>query len=338
VLLGQPQKARKRTYRFLYAEPQSDEGKSAYSGNRGPGLAEAKRLAVEAATEHGQAELWVQHSDRLARGDGLTADHFGELFFEMRRQGVRLRSVQDDDNMADPLRAVNIGERNNDDSSRKSKSIADGMRRRAKRGDYKGGPAPYGYTWRSRQVGDKLVRDLVHDRAAAAIIRRIFREYVSGKPQQQIARHLHRESVPAAKTQWRQATISMMLKNPVYSGRVRTKGIVRTGNHKAIIDEETWGAAQQLLELTSRTRGGGRGRRPRNGHLLTNWMLRCGCCDGPMHPRSATDQYFCFNRMRDLEACVQPPVLREEIDASILDYFAEALLDVEATLAQLRAT
>ena len=76
--------------RVLYAEPLRDENKSAFTGNRGPGLAEAKRLAAEAASEHGEAELWVQHSDRLARGDGLTAVHFGELFFEMRRQRVRL--------------------------------------------------------------------------------------------------------------------------------------------------------------------------------------------------------------------------------------------------------
>src|SRR4051794_28867788 len=85
--------------RTLYAPPLSDEGYSAYHGNRGPRLAEAKRLAVEAAREHGQAELWVQHSDRLARGDGEKADHLGELFFEMRRQHVRLRSVQDDSNL-----------------------------------------------------------------------------------------------------------------------------------------------------------------------------------------------------------------------------------------------
>ena len=66
--------------RFQYGESQSDENASAYKGNRGPGLAEAKRLAVEAAERHGQAELWVQHSDRLARGDGLTADHLAEVY------------------------------------------------------------------------------------------------------------------------------------------------------------------------------------------------------------------------------------------------------------------
>src|SRR5687768_11666094 len=44
-----------------------DEGKSAYRGNRGAGLAAAKRAAIEAAERAGGAELWVQHSDRIAR-------------------------------------------------------------------------------------------------------------------------------------------------------------------------------------------------------------------------------------------------------------------------------
>src|SRR5688572_7782944 len=76
----------------------SDESASAFKGNRGAGLASAKADAIHAAAEHGAAELWVQHSDRLARGDGLTADHLAEVFFALRRQGVRLRSVQDDGN------------------------------------------------------------------------------------------------------------------------------------------------------------------------------------------------------------------------------------------------
>jgi DNA invertase Pin-like site-specific DNA recombinase len=333
--------------RFLYAEPLSDENKSAYSGNRGPGLAEAKRLAVEAATEHGEAELWVQHSDRLARGDGLTADHFGEVYFALRRQSVRLRSVQDDGNMEDALRAVLVGERNTEDSRRKSKSIEGGMRRRAERGEYNGGPAPYGFRWLAKLVGDKLVQDLVHDSAAAAIVRRIFREFVAGKSQQQIARDLHREGVPAAKTEWRQATISAMLRNPIYVGRVRFKGEVLPGTHKPIIDEDTWNAAQQLLATTRRTRGNGRGRPTSGSHLFTRGMLKCGRCDGPIVPRtikprkrggSPYEVYFCFNRMRDREACDQGPVAREEIDDPTRAYFADEVLDVDATLARLQAT
>src|SRR4051812_34895440 len=67
--------------RVLVGDPLYDEAKSAFRGNRGDQLAKAKALAERAAREHGQAELWVQHSDRIARGDGRTADHLAEVFF-----------------------------------------------------------------------------------------------------------------------------------------------------------------------------------------------------------------------------------------------------------------
>ena len=122
-----------------------DEGKSAYHGNRGPGLAAAKECAAQVAAEHGECVLVVQHSDRLARGDGVTADHLGEIYFWSRRLGIRLRSVQDDSNFDDVIRAVLIGERNTEDSRRKSMAVASGVKRRVEAGHQHGGPIPFGY-------------------------------------------------------------------------------------------------------------------------------------------------------------------------------------------------
>jgi hypothetical protein len=45
-----------------------DDAVSAYAGNRGPGLAQALGHGAELAALYPGAELWVQHSDRLARG------------------------------------------------------------------------------------------------------------------------------------------------------------------------------------------------------------------------------------------------------------------------------
>ena len=47
-----------------------DEGFSAYSGNRGPGLERAKALAIEIAEREGRCFLIALHSDRIARGAG----------------------------------------------------------------------------------------------------------------------------------------------------------------------------------------------------------------------------------------------------------------------------
>jgi Resolvase, N terminal domain len=46
----------------------SDEAASAYHGNRGQGLTDARDATIRLAADHGACELWVQHSDRLARG------------------------------------------------------------------------------------------------------------------------------------------------------------------------------------------------------------------------------------------------------------------------------
>ena len=52
----------------------SDESAAAHTGNRGPGLERAMAHAERAG-----AELRVQHSDRLARGDGKRAAASGDM-------------------------------------------------------------------------------------------------------------------------------------------------------------------------------------------------------------------------------------------------------------------
>src|SRR5215204_4322023 len=98
----------------------SDEAFSAYSGNRGPGLERAKELAAKTAAEHGRCVLVVQDADRFARGAGDApgaADHLGEVYFAMKRQGVELWTVRS--GRLDLLRAAIEGERANDESARK---------------------------------------------------------------------------------------------------------------------------------------------------------------------------------------------------------------------------
>src|SRR6266571_3857650 len=58
-----------------------DEGKSAFHGNRGSGLAAAKEHAAAVARDDGACVLVVQHSNRLARGDGREAMHLAQLWW-----------------------------------------------------------------------------------------------------------------------------------------------------------------------------------------------------------------------------------------------------------------
>lgn len=78
----------------------SDEGFTAYSGNRGPGLSRAIKLAKDTAAERGcEVSIVAQHTSRFARGDGAKPDApraLVELFHEWARSGVRGRLVEND--------------------------------------------------------------------------------------------------------------------------------------------------------------------------------------------------------------------------------------------------
>jgi hypothetical protein len=81
-----------------------DENFTAYTGNRGPGLASAIKTAKDAAVEKGATNehpmmLVAQHTSRFARGDGAKPDApkaLMELYHEWARCNVRGRLVEND--------------------------------------------------------------------------------------------------------------------------------------------------------------------------------------------------------------------------------------------------
>lgn len=315
----------------------TDEGHSAWSGDRGQGLADARARAEAVVAEQGSCALVVQHTDRLARGDAVKATHLVEHYLWALKAGVRLRSVQDDSTGENIIMAAMMGERNAEDSRRKSEAVKGGLRRRAERGHHNGGPRPYGYSWE----GPKGEGRLVAVPAEAAIVRRMFENYVAGHSQQDIQRALNAEGVPALRGgQWHQGTIARFLANPLYRGCVRLNGETHEGEHVGLVSAELWHQAAALREASSRTPGKGRGRRPKGSHLFVKGHLRCGQCGGAMIPTTKPTKtagelyevYECYTRKRGgSAACPQPPVKRASIDGAVIRYFEQSVLDVDAT-------
>jgi len=312
-----------------------EENQSAYKGDRGPELAKALAHAGEVG-----ASLIVQHSDRLARGDGKQARHLAELFFAATRAGVQLRSVQDDSTFESPILAAVMGERNMEDSRRKSAAVKAGHARRRKRGQYPGGPAPYGYL-RRRNEDDELM--LVPDPVLSLIVQRIYAEYIGGATQLTIARALSADEVPTHRGgKWHQGTVANVLANPVYAGLLDDEGELVEATHDAIIDRKTWDEAAELRKAKARTHR--RGRTSAGVHLFRKGHLRCGRCGGSMVPRSSQNRdksyhesYRCYERWRDPSACSMQPVPRALVDEAVFNYFSQVSLDVEATREQLAA-
>jgi site-specific DNA recombinase len=312
-----------------------DEGFSAYSGNRGAGLKDAKLKASETAAEFGtRAMLIAQAHDRFARGAGDrpgAPQSLGELWHEMRRQNVWLRTVEDDEELRDEAAVAAIGRRAHLDSARKSKAVRKGMARRAARGLANGRP-PLGYV---NVDGSYVIYE-----PEAAVVRRIFREYLAGRSQQSIGRQLAREG---ARTKhggrWVQGTISKVLANRSYLGEVKLGGEWLPGEHEPLIDVETFERAALLRDASRRSRTGGR--RPTGPLLFRKGFLTCGACGESMVPRSnpLPGYYYCYrNKIEGPGACSMPNVKAKDIDGAVLRFFERHWLDVEGTRAQFDAS
>lgn len=311
-----------------------DEDESAYHGNRGPEL--------EAALDHAEriaAELWVQHSDRLARGDGVKARHLVQLVLEAKARGIRLRSVEDDSSLENVVMAAVMGERNTEDSRRKGAAVKAGMDRRRKRGQYIGHRF-YGCEWFRNAEDEREVRI---SEAAVPILQRIFAEVLSGISLRGIARNLEADGVPTDKGgKWYQGTVQKIVINPIFAGFIRDGEELIEARHEGAVSVETWHQAQRLLAAKAKTHGRGRG--VAGLHLFRKGFLRCGHCGGPMVPRTSRERsgrvyeaYICETRERHKDDCAMPPAKRADIDGKVFAYFSQVGLDLEATRERIEA-
>jgi DNA invertase Pin-like site-specific DNA recombinase len=307
-----------------------DEKKSGYSQDRGPGLIAAREEAERLVAEHGECALIIQHSDRLARGDGRQAAHLVEYALWAMKSGVIIRSIQDPETFAqdDLIYPVLTGHRNHEDSKRKSAACKAGLRERRAEGKWGGGPRPYGYTY------DRVSEMLLPLEVEVAVVRRIFEEYMAGASLTAIAKSLEADHVsPRRGRHWRSSTISQVLSNPVYIGKMRHFDEVHDGTHEAVIKEKTW---QQVQVMLDSRRKGGKGRPPKNRqHLLHGGLLRCEC-GGTMICRTDrhAQKYVCERRHGRIGNCTAPTLPREVVDSAIYAYFEQVGLDVDATRAQ----
>lgn len=310
----------------------ADEAASAWSGDRGPELA----VALSHAEQIGAA-LLVQHSDRLARGDARQARHLIEIYLWALKAGVVLRSVQDDSTFENLIMAVVMGERNTEDSRRKSEAVKAGIARRRKQGKFVGSRC-FGLTWQ-RNAQDE--REVVHEPTEAPVVQRIAAEVLAGVAQLEVARRLNAEGVPTARGgRWHQGTVRSILANPAIAGLIRDGDELIEAQHEAIIPRETWDQIQALREARARTHP--RGRPSAGKHLFRKGFLRCGECGEAMVPRTARNRsgtlyecYLCLGRRQDPTSCSMPQTQRAEVDTAVYRYFEQVGLDVEATREQL---
>lgn len=240
---------------------------------------------------------------------GRDKDEIGKTVKRMVFAGIRLIGVSDGIDTNRKGHKVDVGLRGLmselflDDLADKTHR---GLTGRALAGASAGG-LPYGY--RVTDVGQRAI-----DETQAAVVRRIYVEYIAGRSPRAIVSALNAERIPSSRGgSWYLTAVHGdlrrgigILANPIYIGRQiwnrsrwekhpdtgrrlrrerpQSEWITTEHAELAIIDTDTWDAAQSRLrklspQRTEPSKHGGPGRPAR--HLLSG-ILRCATCGGPM--------------------------------------------------------
>jgi DNA invertase Pin-like site-specific DNA recombinase len=321
------------------AETYSDEAKSAYHGSRGEGLERAREHAKALAIEHGTCAIVVQHTDRLARGDGVVAEHLVGLLLWARKAGVCIRSVEDDSTGENLLMAAVMGERNHEDSKRKAAATSAGRRRAAERGEWCGS-VPDGYATERTPHGAIIVRRVVMHPERREVYRLLWDMATDGATVNQIvadfAKRGYRTAPHRARPRPFDATrIDKALTNCFYAGLMRSRGeIIDTGPWEPYVSAEDWHRLQRERSKRARHRPQSVGRPPTG--LLAR-LARCECGGAMIQQRSGARKdgsrrrtYTCKEHMHGAGACSVRPFDAEEVERTVLGGLDMLLVDAGA--------
>jgi site-specific DNA recombinase len=246
------------------------------------------------------------------------------------------------------------------------------LRSRVRAGRIAGGRC-YGYDLerRSDQSGRRYTVAVV-DPDQAAIVRRIFQEYLDGRGLKAIARGLNHEGVasPSAGRRgtgsWAPTCIRSMLQNARYRGvyiHGKVKKLRRAGSVQRvkaepdeilmvdlpewrIVEDEVWFAVQE--QFTRRTDAPGERKRPtRTAKYALTGIARCGECGGAIgcartkRRGQVVKSYACMrHKERGAEACsvtVNQPL--EEVEGALVDFIQKEFLSgavLENVLVEIR--
>jgi DNA invertase Pin-like site-specific DNA recombinase len=326
---------------------------------------EAFRQMIADATALGDFQAiicWDQK--RFGRFDSV---EYGYWVFPLKQSGIILALVNGgvidwNDNTARIVAGV-TQEGAYKDLTDLAAGVARGMQLSLDNGSWVGS-VPYAYRLDGPKHHKLLVLD---DPFKAQVVKRVFGEYVAGKSKPAIAAGLDADHIanPSGRVHvtegppaWRESTIKVLLENPAYVGDFRGRqyvhakyntrgpaGIEKPGKrrrrpasewvilrdrHEAIIDRDTFNAAQERL---------GEGKKGRSSHypddehpFILHGLLRCGRCGcdlwgmrGNNGPTAGRARYYeCSNRKYNGKDACEGTTVRED---RVMNSVAEYLMD-----------
>jgi DNA invertase Pin-like site-specific DNA recombinase len=278
------------------------ENKSA----KAPGRMDFNKMVEKIYESKEPVGILAWHPDRLARNsvDGgqvihlidmgkIAALRFPTFWFEPTPQGLFMLQV-----------AFGQSKYYSDNLS---ENVKRGMRQKLRRGEWLN-IAPIGY------VNNPRTRNIEPDPVKARIIRAIYEEFAEGKHTLESARHRlgFFGLVSRAGTVLGKSAVQRILSNPVYTGRIITKGETFQGSFEPLIDNELFEAVQEQLKLRSKPR------KSRHKHDFPfTGLLRCGECGGAItaqYGKGNGGTYVYYRCSKKFGKCSQP-YLRDDLMA-----------------------
>jgi site-specific DNA recombinase len=196
--------------------------------------------------------------------------------------------------------------------------ITKGFERKAARGEWLGGPGPYGYTL------DSATKTLVAHPDEAAIVGAIFAKYVEERYGATALAHWLNDTGQRSRNGklWSNQTVLRVLRNPVYLGKIAHGDDLHDGKHEAIVEETVFASAQKLLDeraAESTTI------RPTTSEYLLSGKLRCQSCGGSFvgagaHGRNGYYRYYvCRTRQaKGARACTGQRVPADDLEDAVV--------------------
>ncbi len=211
--------------------------------------------------------------------------------------------------------------------------IRDKVAASKKKGMWMGGGVPFGY--------DVVERQLVINQPEAQTVRRIFERYTELKSVPQLVEELAEKGIKTRERVWKTGrvvgggtfktgTLTHLLQNPVYVGKVRHKENVYDGAQQPIITQELFDLVQSNFQINRRTNA--LGKKSRNPSLLTGMITDP---DGkPMTPTHATKgskrfRYY-VTRTQPGDPSTKWRMPAGEIERLVVDAIAKQLEIVES--------
>jgi DNA invertase Pin-like site-specific DNA recombinase len=228
--------------------------------------------------------------------------------------------------------------------------VRDAIRYGAKRGDWKGGTPPFGYSY---TVGTKTLQICPTE---GPIVRIIFERIASGIPVSEICADLRRQGIRGRpsrrwKSQGGEArqvfftgdAIRTMIALPIYRGVVRVRSAPESSpsskgktlrweeykaRHTPLVDENLWFAANKLLSSEEKKHRAVSTRGNEQTSGLLQGLIRCGCCDAAMSPSASQRKkksgephvyYRCTQLMKgcDASGCTTRSISRDAVETAL---------------------